>query len=147
MIGCIGINSLYRRSLLKEYEKNTAISITTPIQLAMRLAIRPSPCTKYVFVIVRIVTSCIIVMGLLRVPWLYVWYPQKLPSLAISRSGVMQGFGIVVLISFVLECTMSIFKVMNVLPCFSFLFENTQNIPLIDGEFCTQCVLRQWFHH
>ena len=30
---------------------------------------------------------------------------------------------------------------MNLLPFFSFLFENTENMPLIDGEWCTQCVL------
>ena len=30
---------------------------------------------------------------------------------------------------------------------FSFLFENTENIPLIDGECCMQCVLPRWSHH
>ena len=39
------------------------------------------------------------------------------------------------------------FYVMNVHPCFSFWFENTKNIPLIDGEWCTQCMLPRWFHH
>ena len=87
----------------------------------------------------------VFVLGRLRVPRLYVWDPGKLPLLAISRSGVMQGFEIVIWFSFVLECTMSIFKVLNMLPRFSFLFENTKNIPLIDGELCTQCVLPRHF--
>ena len=51
----------------------------------------------------------------------------------------MQGFEIVDLIFLVLECTMSIFKVLNVLPCFPFLFENTEIIDLIDGELCAKC--------
>ena len=38
-------------------------------------------------------------------------------------------------------------QVTNVLPYFSFMFENTENIPLTNGECCMQCVLVQWVHH
>ena len=37
--------------------------------------------------------------------------------------------------------------VMNVLLCFPFLFENTENVPLIEEDCCTQCALPLWFHH
>ena len=46
------------------------------------------------------VVPIVIVVGLLRDQRLYVWYPRKLSLLAISRSGVMQGFEIVDLIFF-----------------------------------------------
>ena len=52
---------------------------------------------KYLYI--NVVRS-LIVVGLLRIPRLYVWYPRKLPLLAISRFCVMQGFEIVVLIFF-----------------------------------------------
>ena len=48
----------------------------------------------------------IIVVGLFKD---YVWYPRKLPLLAISRICMIQGFEIVSFILFILECTMSIF--------------------------------------
>ena len=60
--------------------------------------------------------------GLLS-PWLYIWYPRKLPLLRISRSCVTQGFEIVDLILFCTTMPYEYFKVVNVLPCFPFLFQ------------------------
>ena len=44
--------------------------------------------------------ALLLVVGLLRVQRPYVWYPWKWPLLAISRSGMTQGFEIVDLIFF-----------------------------------------------
>ena len=85
--------------------------------------------------------------GLFKIPRLYIWYPRKLPLSAISRYGVIQGFEIVDLIFFCTEMHYEHFKVLNVLPCFPFLLKNTENIPLIDGEWCTKRVLPRWLRH
>ena len=78
-----------------------------------------------------------IVVDSIKSPRLCVWYPIKFPLLAISRSGVMQGFEIV---DFIIRCTRmhyEYFTVLNVLPCFLFMLKNTEIIPFVDGDGCT----------
>ena len=57
--------------------------------------------------------------------------------------GVMRAFEIVGLIFFSTRMHHEyFFQVINVLPCYPIMFENTENIPLIDRQWCAQC----WFH-
>ena len=63
-------------------------------------------------------------------------------------SGVITALSILGLIFF---CTGMrheyFFYVFNVRSCSPFIFENAENIQLIAGLWCTQCVLPQWFRH
>ena len=78
---------------------------------------------------------------------LYVWYPRKLPLLTISRPWRYAGLGKCRFIFFCFRMQHEYFRVFFVLPCSPFMFENTENIPLIEGQWCTQCVLPRWFRH
>ena len=79
---------------------------------------------------------------------LCIWYPRKLQLLTIPRlwrycgpSNYRFNF---------LLCWYApwvFFEVVNVLSCSPFMFENTENIQLIDGYWCAQCVLPRWFRH
>ena len=59
---------------------------------------------------------------------------QLIILVAISRAGVVQGFEIVCLTFFCTRMNIEYFNARNVILRFSFLFENNENMPLIDGE-------------
>ena len=71
---------------------------------------------------------------LLRVPRLYVWCPRKLPLLATSRFGVMQGFEIANLIFFCSIMHYGYFNVLNMLPGFSFLVRKYRKYTINRGR-------------